>query len=275
MLATNYSDIKIPSAPKTTKVVFGVGDQTRAIALEIANMGEQPLSQLTLKYQAGAGGQWFDLATTAESFTTQTTVLRKWNGDNPYNLEPGKQAALYLDVSEIWAIAVEAQCTGEQTSYPVPETKIMVNAYAIKNLGVIGGAVAPVSGGQSKTIMLDSEIVEGKAYIKPGAQSLSIEVIGNASATVYIQDANDSNSWQTKTLPPGANISWSSPSSSETYPEVRIDASGTKVAIASSGADIIVGDWATTPAPDTTVSGALTDESSSPITDESSSPLTE
>lgn len=208
MLTATYQDLKVNVAPNIKEHVIGIGDETRAIAVELMNLGDKPLKMLTMKYQAGLGGQWFDLITNKEGFTTQTTVLRKWNGDNPYDLGAGKKAALYFDVSEIWALKIDMQCSGELTAFPLPETKISINAYALKNLGIIGGAVAPVSqtgigGGAAKPSFINTSDPDrtGKGTIS-NAQSISIMNIGTKPGTVITTSGEEQ-------LPAGGALSWS------------------------------------------------------------------
>lgn len=224
MLTAVYENLKVNVAPNTKEHVIGIGDGTRAIAVEIMNLGDQPLKMLTMKYQAGLGGQWFDLITNKEGFTTQTTVLRRWNGDNPYDLEPGKKAALYFDVSEIWALKIDMQCAGELTSFPLPETKISINAYALKHLGIIGGAVAPVSqtgigGGVAKTSFINTSYPGSpqKGTIT-GAQSISIMNIGTNPGTITTTSGE-------KPLPVGGNPTWSAPSG-KVVGDISYDATG-------------------------------------------------
>lgn len=208
MLTATYPEIKVSPAPSVREHVIGVGDETRAITIEICNMGKQPLKFLKLKYQAGAAGQWFDLVSNEKGYTTQTTVLRKWSGENPYTLPPGKKAALHLDVSEIWSLKLEAQCAGDRASFPVPETKISINAYEIKNLGIIGGAVAPVSqtgipGAVSTPSFVNTSDPGrvGKGSITK-ASSVTIMNIGTKAGAIETSQGVEN-------LPAGANVGWS------------------------------------------------------------------
>lgn len=229
MLTATYPELKVNVAPSVREHVIGIGDETRAIAVEICNMGKQPLKFLNLKYQAGAAGQWFDLVTNAKGYTTQTTVLRKWNGENPYTLGAGKKAALYLDVSEIWALKFEAQCAGEQSSFPVPETKISINAYEIKNLGIIGGAVAPVSQtgipGSSSTpnfVNTSDPGRVGKGSIT-SSSSITLMNIGTKAGTIQTSQGVEN-------LPAGATVGWSA-SAGEIVGDIYYDATGTNFLI--------------------------------------------
>lgn len=265
MLTAAY-ELKVNVAPNIREHVIGIGDETRAIAVEISNLGKQPLKSLTLKYQAGAGGQWFDLVTNKAGFTTQTTVLRAWNGDNPYDLKPQKKAVLYLDVSEIWAIKLDMQCVGERNVYPLPDTKINVNAYAIKHLGIIGGAVAPVSqtgiGGvksEPGTINTSDPGRLGKGTIS-GASSVSMMNTGTKSGLVRTAKGES-------TVPPGGTAGWS-PSDMKTVGDIYYDATGTTFWIAFLDGQHVEGeDRITNPV-------AITEESGQSLTDESGQPLT-
>jgi len=265
MLTAIYEGLKVNVAPNIKEQVIGIGDETRAIAVEIMNLGKQPLKSLTIKYQSGANGQWFDLVTNKQGFTTQTTVLRMWNGENPYDLAPQKQSALYLDVSEIWALKLSMTCAGELTVFPLPETKISVNAYALKNLGIIGGAVAPVSqtgisAGTSAPSYINTSDVgrTGKGTVSK-AQSLTIMNIGTKPGIVRTTTGEEP-------LPAGGSVSWSA-TEMKTLGDIYYDATDTTFLISFLDGSHTEGD---------TVSAAdgIADESGQILTDDAGQPLT-
>jgi hypothetical protein len=223
MLTAAYENLKVSVAPNVKQHVIGIGDTTRALAVEICNLGSQPLKSLIIKYQSGAEGQWFDLITEKSGFTTQTTVLRKWNGDNPYDLAPQRKAALYLDVSEIWALKLEMQCVGERDAFPIPETKVSISYSALKNLGIVGGAIAPISTPSDGTS-------SGKVY-EPGIERVTgiWTLATSQSMSIYNKGTKDGTlkvGTKTYVIQPEETHSWSPPGDN-TLSEVTIDGTGT------------------------------------------------
>ncbi|HEY9610564.1 hypothetical protein [Allocoleopsis sp.] len=264
MLTATYPELKVNVAPNVKEHVIGIGEETRAIAVEIMNMGQKPLKFLTMKYQAGMGGQWFDLITNAKGYTTQTTVLRKWNGENPYNLGAGKKAVLYFDVSEIWALKIDMQCEGDRNSFPLPETKVAINAYALKNLGIIGGAVAPVSqtgvGGTVSTpnfVNTSDTGRVGKGSITK-ASSITVMNIGTKIGTIQTTQGVEN-------LPAGATVGWSA-NAGEIVGDIYYDATGTNFLITFLDGTHTEGT--------NTLAEPISDESGQSLTDESDQPLT-
>lgn len=243
MLNFTREKVRVDVAPGCQSIVIGVGAETQAIALEIVNEGETPLASLKLKYGHSASGQWWDALTKEKDFTQPSTFLRKWDGPNPYSLPKGEKSVLYLDVSEIESLMVEAIAQGNKSTYPEPYTCLTVNAYSIKLSNYGAAAVSTVDPANTSQAMLDGEVVTNQVgYITKGAQSISLFNSGEAALKVYF--LQEDGSWKERSYPPGSNFSWSTSTPYERYPELRFDATGTEVSIAVSGATLVVGDSA-------------------------------
>ncbi len=223
MLNFTREKVRVDVAPGTQSIVIGVGEETRAIALEIINEGETPLASLKLKYGHGSGyennNQWWNALVKESDFTTPSTLLRKWIGPNPYTLPKGGKSVLYLDTTEIDALLIEAEALGDKTQYPEPYTAITVNAYHIKlaHYGAAmvstetGQAQAPAGGTQEPKTLTST----GKGTTPTSASSFTVSNIGEAPGTLG-----------GVALAPGESNSWSA-GSGKTLKTMAFDATGT------------------------------------------------
>jgi hypothetical protein len=243
MLSFTREKVRVDVAPGCQSIVIGVGGETQGIALEIRNEGDVALASLKIKYGHGEGGQWWDALTKAKDFTQPSNFLRKWDGPNPYNLPKGEKSVLYLDVTEIDALVIEAVAVGDTKTYPEPYTSISVNATAIKLAKYGAAAVSLVDPANTSDAAIDGVLVKNDmGFIPQGSESISIYNAGTGDAFIYFPI--ETGGWKMRAYPPGPSFNWSVGTPYKRYPEIRFDSTNTQLAIAVSGSEIVVGDKA-------------------------------